>query len=170
MSLTPPDPSPIVDSDVELDDPAQRAEINRREWDLLLAVAIGGVLGTQARYGLDVAIPHAPNHVPWATMVINASGCLLIGILMAGLLSAARPPRLVRPFLGVGILGGYTTYSTFATDVVHLVVVHRPALAAGYLALTVVSCATAVWLGTAFANATIKAARAQSARGRSGPA
>jgi fluoride exporter len=169
MSPTPPDP-PIVDSDVELDDPTQRAEITPREWDLLLAVAIGGVLGAQARYGLDVAIPHAPNRLPWATMLINASGCLLIGVLMAGLLSAARPPRLARPFLGVGILGGYTTYSTFATDAVHLVVVHRPERAAGYLALTVVSCFTAVWLATAVTEAMIKAARGRTARRGSEPA
>ena len=169
MSPTPPDPS-IVDSDVELDDPTQRDEITPREWDLLLAVAIGGVLGAQARYGLDVAIPHAPNRVPWATMLINASGCLLIGVLMAGLLSAARPPRLARPFLGVGILGGYTTYSTFATDAVHLVVVHRLALAAGYLTLTVVSCLASVWLGTAIADVTIAAARVRSARRRGEPA
>jgi fluoride exporter len=147
--IGPSDPDAVVDSDLDLGDPAQVAELRPREWDILVAVGIGGVLGAQARYGLGRAIPHGPSALPWSTVLINASGCLAIGILMAVLLAQASPPRLARPFLGVGILGGYTTYSSFATDTVALLARHRPALAVAYLAITVVSCAVAVWLGSA---------------------
>jgi CrcB protein len=63
------------------------------------------------------------------------------------LLELARPHRLWRPFLGVGVLGGYTTYSTFAVDAVRLLHQHRPGVALGYVVVTFVSCLAAVWLG-----------------------
>jgi fluoride exporter len=134
----------VIDPDVDLHDPAQRAEGWR--WDVLLAIAIGGILGSEARYGLNTALPHADGTFPWSTVLINASGCLLIGALMVLLLELTSPHRLARPFLGVGVLGGYTTYSTFAVDVILLR--HRPFIALGYVVVTVLSCAAAVWLST----------------------
>jgi CrcB protein len=138
----------IIDPDVDLHDPAQRAETRPREWDLLVAMAVGGVVGAEARYGLSAAVPHADDAIPWATVLINASGCLLIGALMVVLLELARPHRLWRPFLGVGVLGGYTTYSTFAVDAVRLIEQHRPGLALGYVVTTFAACLVAVWFGT----------------------
>jgi CrcB protein len=154
----------VVDPDVDLGDRSQAAETAPREWDILLAVAIGGVVGADARYGIGRAFPHRSTDFPWSTVLINGSGCLLIGVLMAFVLSRSAPPRLTRPFLGVGILGGYTTYSTFATDVVGLVIHHQPARAAIYLAVTVLSCAAAVWLTTAATESAIGSIRARSAR------
>jgi CrcB protein len=139
----------IIDPDVDLHDPAQRAETRAREWDLLVAMAAGGVVGAEARYGLSAAVPHADKTIPWATVLINASGCLLIGVLMVVLLELARPHRLWRPFLGVGVLGGYTTYSTFAVDAMRLIQQHHPGLALGYVLITFVACLAAVWFGTA---------------------
>lgn len=139
----------IIDPDVDLHDPAQRAETRPREWDLLAAMAVGGVAGAEARYGLSSAIPHADKAIAWSTVLINASGCLLIGVLMVVLLELARPHRLWRPFLGVGVLGGYTTYSTFAVDAVRLLHAQRPGAALGYVVATFASCLAAVWLGMA---------------------
>jgi CrcB protein len=68
---------------------------------------------------------------------------------MVVLLDLTRPHRLARPFLGVGVLGGYTTYSTFAVDAQRLVLDHRPLLALVYVVATVVSGALAVWAATA---------------------
>jgi fluoride exporter len=127
------------------DDPRRSAKIRPLEWDLLAAISVGGVLGAEARYGVDTLVPHRVGGFNWATVGVNASGCLLVGVLMAWLLSRARPPRLARPFLGVGILGGYTTYSTFAVDTVHLLHAHRPLVALGYVITTVVSALGAVW-------------------------
>ena len=119
----------------------------------LLAVAAGGVLGAEARHGLTLALPGHAGRFPWSTLSINLTGSLLIGVLMAWLGRQATPRPLLRLFLGVGILGGYTTYSTFAVDVQQLVQAHRPATALGYLAATVLGCAAAVWLATVVSSA-----------------
>lgn len=136
---------PVVDPDVDLHDPAQAST---RQWDVVAAVSAGGVLGALARYAVSVGLPHADGAFPWSTVVINVTGCLLIGVLMVFVQESRSPHRLVRPFLGVGILGGYTTYSTFAVDAERLLAAHRPGLALAYVALTMVACALAVWLAT----------------------
>ncbi|MFD6793881.1 MULTISPECIES: fluoride efflux transporter FluC [Prauserella salsuginis group] len=84
-----------------------------RHWDVLPAVAAGGALGSLARYGLGVALP-SPAGV--ATLLGNVAGCLALGALMAVLTRRPAPPRLLRPFLGVGVLGGFTTFSTYVLD------------------------------------------------------
>ena len=77
-------------------------------------VALGGIIGSLARYGLAEAIPHAPGAFPWATFVTNVLGCFAIGVLLTRLTPRSHP--LLRPFLGTGVLGGFTTFSTFAVD------------------------------------------------------
>lgn len=114
----------------------------------LATIAAGGILGAEARYGLSVAIPHGAGGFPWATLLINLTGCLLIGLLMSWLRRQPAPPPLLRPFLSVGVLGGYTTYSTFALDVQQLLLAHRPLLALGYLMATVLGGAVAVTLAS----------------------
>ncbi|MBV9594829.1 MAG: CrcB family protein [Actinobacteria bacterium] len=140
----------MVDPDVDLHDPAQLVETAAREWDLVAATSVGGVLGSVARYGLAVGVPHGTSAFPWSTLIINVSGCLLIGALMMVLSELTESPhRLIRPFAGVGILGGYTTYSTFALDVRQLLAADRVATVAIYLTATVIGGAVAVWVGWA---------------------
>lgn len=141
----PAEPS-IVDPDIDPRDPAQRPEALR--WDLLAAIAVGAILGAEARYGVASAWPHHDQQFPWSTLLINTSGCLLIGVLMAVLAQLPAPHRLTRPFLGVGVLGGYTTYSAFAVEVQRLLS-HRPLMALYYAAATVLACAVAIWLANA---------------------
>jgi CrcB protein len=86
---------------------------------VLGVVALGGIIGSLARYGLAEALssgdrPHGPGGFPWATFATNVLGCFAIGVLLARL--TPRSHRLLRPFLGTGILGGFTTFSTFAVD------------------------------------------------------
>ena len=119
-----------------------------REWDLLLAIALGGVVGAEARYGVALLLPHRPGEFAWSTLVVNVSGCLLIGALMVVLLEVLTPHRLVRPFLGVGVLGGYTTFSTFAMDAQELLLAHRPGAALLFVVLSLVLGAAAVWAAT----------------------
>ena len=149
----------VIDPDVDLSDPAQRSAGRTQQWDLIAATAVGGVLGAEARYGLSLALPHHDHQFPWSTLVTNVSGCLLVGVLMAVLLELPSPHRLARPFLGVGVLGGYTTYSTFAVEVQRLVLRHRPLVALEYAALTVLGCAGAVWLSSALTGRIVAAAR-----------
>ncbi|MDQ2797761.1 MAG: fluoride efflux transporter CrcB [Actinomycetota bacterium] len=116
----------------------------------MAAVAAGGVLGAEARYGLAAALPHTARTWPWATLVTNTLGCLLIGVLMVVLLDvAAAPPKLARPFLGVGVLGGFTTFSTFALDTYSLIRTHRELAALSYLAASLVACLVAVTVAVA---------------------
>ncbi len=116
---------------------------------VLAAVAAGGVLGAEARFGLGVLLPHAPGAWPWATLLVNTSGCVLIGVLMVVLTELGGAHPLARPFLGVGVLGGYTTFSTYAVEVLQLHDVGRTAEAFGYLVATPLAAVVACAAGTA---------------------
>ena len=124
-------------------------DLPRWEWDVVLAVAIGGVAGAEARYGLDLLDKHGAEQFPWMTLLINVVGCALIGVLIAALARSARAPRLARPLLGTGVLGGFTTFSTFNLDLVTLVDHHCWGRAVAYLVATVVACLLGVIAGTA---------------------
>jgi fluoride exporter len=113
---------------------------------VLAVIALGGVLGAEARYGMSVWLPHQPAQLPVATLLVNASGCFLIGVLMV-VTELTAPHRLVRPLLGVGVLGGYTTFSTATVEVQQLVESGRAGPALGYLLVTVVAGFGAVGLG-----------------------
>lgn len=91
--------------------------------------------------------------MPWPTFAVNATGCFFIGVLMATLSGIARPHPLLRPFLGIGLLGGFTTFSTYAVQVDALVRDGQPVPALGYLAGTVVAAVLAVLAGTVLVRA-----------------
>ncbi|GAA5019069.1 fluoride efflux transporter CrcB [Actinopolymorpha pittospori] len=118
-----------------------------RGFDTTAAIAVGGVLGALARYALSVLIPHGTHAFPWSTFLINAVGCALIGVLMALLLEAPKPHRLLRPFFGVGVLGGFTTFSTYAVDSLGLFRDGAAATGLAYLFGTLAAALVAVWLG-----------------------
>ena len=155
----------IVDSDVDLHDPRQRAETSPHEWRLLAAIAVGGVLGAEARYGLDLAIPHPLGAFAWSTLLTNVIGCLLIGVLMVVLTEVVTPHRLARPFLGTGVLGGFTTFSTFAVDTHRLLVEHRLLVALGYGALSLAGCLVAVAAGVLLSRRLLVGRRPAGVRG-----
>ncbi|MCZ7421262.1 MULTISPECIES: fluoride efflux transporter CrcB [unclassified Micromonospora] len=138
---------PPVDPDVDLSVPRQRAELRGGTTSLLAAIAVGGMVGALARYGLTVTFPHAPRGFPWATFAVNVSGCLLIGALMVLITEAWTAHRLVRPFLGVGVLGGFTTFSTYAVEVQQAVAAGAARTGLLYLAGTLVAALVAVRLG-----------------------
>lgn len=89
-----------------------------------IAVAAGGALGSVARHGVNVAVHHAwPSlRFPLGTAVVNIVGCCVMGVL-AGLVATGRLPMRTtwREFVFVGILGGFTTFSTFSLDTITLV-------------------------------------------------
>jgi CrcB protein len=121
--------------------------MKRRDVDVLAVIAVGGALGSVARYGLSVAIPHARGDFAVSTLVINVVGCLLIGVLMGVLTSMSEPHRLLRPFLGVGILGGFTTFSTYVVDTLDSAGTGHPLVALEYALASVVLGLLAVALG-----------------------
>ena len=109
--------------------------------------AIGGALGALARWGVAEALPARDGGWPWATLLVNLTGCLLMGVLLGTLAAREPEPAWARPFLGVGVLGGYTTYSAFAVDVVGLADAGAVAGAAGYVLASLLGGVLAVAAG-----------------------
>jgi CrcB protein len=100
-------------------------------------VGIGGAAGTLTRYGLDRLTPVAAGTFPTTTFTINVSGAFVLGLLL-GVLARSRPSdRVWRPLLGVGFLGGYTTFSTFALETTQLLRAHDGAIAVAYVVASV---------------------------------
>ena len=115
----------------------------------IFAIALGGALGTLARFLLDTSFNEPSSHFPTTTLLINLSGSLAIGLLVPLVEKATPRATLVRPFLIVGILGGWTTYSTFAVDAVTLVKDGRAATSVIYLVVTLIGGTALVVLGSA---------------------
>jgi len=89
--------------------------------DVLAVIALGGILGATARFELAQALPASPGRFPWATFWTNMSGSLALGFLLVLLLERGRPHRLLRPFLATGILGAFTTMSTYLVETAVLI-------------------------------------------------
>jgi CrcB protein len=118
-----------------------------RDGAVIGAVAIGGAAGAAARYGLGLAWPDSSTAFPWTTFAINVGGCLAIGLLLAALERLTAPHRLVRPLIGTGFLGGFTTFSTYAEQTRALLAAGRWPVAAAYVLATLIAALVAVRLG-----------------------
>ncbi len=116
-------------------------------WPVLAVISAGGVAGALARYGLTEAFPHAAAGFEWATFGINVSGCLLLGVLMVLLSDVWPTRRLLLPFVGTGVLGGYTTFSTYILDTHQLLAAGAARTALTYLAATLLTALAAVYAG-----------------------
>jgi len=138
----------------------------RDRWDVLLVIACGGAAGSLARWALGEALPHPPNGFPWATFTENLAGGFVLGALMVWLTAVRPASRYLRPFLAVGLLGGFTTFSTYMVDTRGLLVVGRPGLAAAYLVGTVVGGLLAVLLGVLGGRAALTLAQRPTGRPR----
>jgi CrcB protein len=111
----------------------------------LLAVLLGGALGTGLRLGLDLLVPHGDSGFPVSTLIINIVGAFTLGLLTARVWPTARP--WVRAGLGAGLLGSFTTFSAFAVALVSLASSDEWALGAVYLAATIALGFGAAWAG-----------------------
>ena len=120
-----------IDPDLAPSDPAEprvgrplrpsRRRHSRAGPDVLAVIAAGGMLGASARYGVAQLMPISSDEFPWATFWTNMSGSFLLGLLLALLLERFPPTRLVRPFLATGILGAFTTMSTYQVETALLI-------------------------------------------------
>jgi fluoride exporter len=135
---------------------------------IYLLAALGGALGALARWALAAAMPHSPGGWPWSTLLVNLVGCLAIGVLLAVLLERFPDSRRLRPFLAVGVLGGFTTYSTFAVDVVELTGAGRAPLAVAYVLASVLGGVFAVVVGLTIGRVAVRAADTVDAELRAG--
>jgi CrcB protein len=113
---------------------------------VLAVIAVGGAIGALARYGIGVAWPTPASGFPKATLTINVTGCAAIGVLMVLITEVWAAHRLVRPFAGTGVLGGYTTFSTYAVDTERLMNGGAARTGLLYLAVTPVAALAAVYI------------------------
>jgi len=125
---------------------------------VLLAVALGGVLGALARYGLTSAFPVRSGGFDWVVLGVNVSGCFAIGVVM--LLSESRRAKpLLRPFLTTGVLGGFTTFSSYVVGMQRDMVGGAARTALLYGAVSLVAGLAAAAAGLAVARALLRPGR-----------
>ncbi len=120
----------------------------------LLFVAAGGAAGSGARYILSSWIKNQlpSSGFPWGIFFVNVSGCLLFGLLHSW--CCARGGEAWKLLVLTGVLGGYTTFSTFGWDTFSLIQKGQPGLAAVNAIASVTAGVLAVWLGVALAGRT----------------
>lgn len=141
-----------VDDAETLDSGPVRPSLDR--WRTALLVAAGGALGTLLRYVVGALVPTVTTptlvEVPWATFWVNLVGCLVFGAL-TGWLEARYARRWLQPFLGVGLCGGFTSFSAVVLEGSAMIGADFPVLAFGYAAATIVMGISALVLGMAAA-------------------
>jgi fluoride exporter len=122
---------------------------------VLVVVALGGAIGASLRWWVAEAVGPTGSGFPWATLVENVTGSLALAFVVV-VLRARWPHRhLVGPFLGAGVLGGYTTFSTFSADARLLLASGDAGLAAVYVAATVAAGLAAIRVGAAVGRAVV---------------
>jgi fluoride exporter len=122
--------------------------VARRRPDLheVVAIFVGGALGALARAGVDEALPVRPGTWPWATFLVNIAGAALLGWAVTRLSERLPPSRYRRPFIGTGVCGALTTFSTLQLELLRLLDDGSIGLAVGYVAASLVAGFGAVWL------------------------
>lgn len=105
-------------------------------------------MGSLGRYAVGLALPHDLGSFPWSTLVVNLTGALAMGLLVAYLVARPGSHRLARPVIGVGVLGGWTTFSAFAVDAVQLLETRHDGEAAAYVLASFLGGVLAVILGS----------------------
>lgn len=109
--------------------------VDRRE---LAAIFAGGVLGALARLGLVETLAYEPGSWPWATLVANLTGALLLGYFATRLQERLPVSAYRRPFLGTGLCGALTTFSAMQIELLQMLDAGRAGLAAAYALVSIV--------------------------------
>ena len=133
---------------------------------IVLAAGVGGAFGAVSRYSLDRFVEHRVDSAfPWATFVINVSGCFAVGFLIAAVVDRQRAPQWLRVGLTVGFCGGYTTFSTFAQESLDLIEARDVAIAFASIGATVLLGVQAVLAGMKLGRLSARAQRGTTAQG-----
>lgn len=152
MSPSPDDSFDVSSAQAEVDPdlvPARRSRgrAPHAQPAVLIAIVAGGILGSLARYWVSRVIHVAPESFPWPTFTVNVSGAFALGLLLTLVIEIWPPSRYVRPFLAIGFLGAYTTFSTFMVESDLLVKDGAADIALLYVLASLVVGFVAVYLG-----------------------
>jgi CrcB protein len=136
---------PFVDPDIDPEDPSWAG----RRWPVIplshvAVVFAGGVLGGLARDGISLAWPAATVSFPTAILVINVVGAFVLGVLVT-VIALRVAPHYLRPFLGAGFCGAFTTFSSVVTSADLLLAHGHAGVALGYLAASLLAGLVAVY-------------------------
>ncbi|HEY3724361.1 MAG TPA: fluoride efflux transporter CrcB [Acidimicrobiia bacterium] len=123
-------------------------------------MALGGMLGTPARYALERIIHVAPGTFPWSTFTVNITGCFVLGALLTLIVERWPPSRYVRAFAVVGFLGAYTTFSTYTVEAATLTKDGHALVALAYVVASLVVGLLAVFAGITVARLASRRVRA----------
>lgn len=147
-----------IDPDLAPDDPGEprargagplraRPAGHRARPDVLGAIAAGGAIGTTLRAALGQIHPTPSPQFPVTTLGINIVGSFVLGVLLVLLLERFGPAPRLRPFLTTGVLGGFTTFSTFMVESVQLARHNRVGSAVAYVVVSLVGGIVASFVG-----------------------
>ena len=118
----------------------------------VIAIAVGGAFGSVLRYGLSTWVHTLVGRsFPFGTLAVNVLGCLAMGILFVLLVERMGESAVWRAGLLIGVLGGFTTFSSFSIETFNLIEQGAMAKAAGNIAASLVLCVGATWLGVIIA-------------------
>lgn len=140
----------------------------RRRSRVLGMVFLGGTLGTAARAALEGSAPASGQGMPWMTLVINVVGSFALGLVLEVLVRTGTDSgwrRSVRLGLGTGVLGGFTTYSTFALEAVERLTFETHLIGLAYAAVSVALGVAAAAVGYRWAHRIGRRATGETARG-----
>lgn len=141
----PPDTRASTPTDVFTE--ARKRRRPGRAWQVPAVVGLGGGIGSVLRYLVEEAVPVPPHGFPWGTFAINLSGSFVLSVLMVYVLEVWPPRRYLRPFVCVGVIGGYTTFSTYVAEVRDLAAAGLWSRADAYALTSLVIGLSAVWCG-----------------------
>ncbi|WP_028799579.1 fluoride efflux transporter CrcB [Streptomyces sp. 142MFCol3.1] len=157
--MTAPRPERVEEPGAPVRMPVRTASLRQGRRPVVAMVALGGAIGATARYGAARVWPAETAGFPWTTFWVNVLGCAVMGVFMVLITDLWAVHRLVRPFFGTGVLGGFTTFSTYAVDIQRLVDAGRPWTGFGYLVVTLIAALAAVWLAGATTRRTVAGRR-----------